>query len=292
MADLEGYRGAKREPLQVDYRDARVLANPPPASGGLLIAFALKVLEPLNTTGWTFGCREHLSSLARAMEVTNKARLYAHLDDSGTPLEAARLLDAAFLERYRLEVQGRPTSTRGTTHISVMDKTGNTAAMTVSNGEGCGHIVPGTGIMLNNMLGEEDLNPQGFHRWQPDQRMTSMMSPSIVVDRGGRRTFALGSGGSNRIRSAILQTLINLIDFDMPVDSAVQSPRLHWENDLLNAEGGFPTGGLRPLLAEYPDHKVWDGFNLFFGGAHVVLREKGAFSGAGDPRRGGVCLVV
>ena len=95
---------------------------------------------------------------------------------------------------------------RGTTHISVVDEDGNVAAMTLSNGEGSGCLIPGTGIMTNNMLGEEDINPAGIDNWQPDRRLGSMMAPTLVLGEGYQ--VALGSGGSNRIRSAIVQVLV------------------------------------------------------------------------------------
>jgi gamma-glutamyltranspeptidase/glutathione hydrolase len=175
--------------------------------------------------------------------------------------------------------------------MNVIDGQGNMATLSVSNGEGCGHIVPGTGIMLNNMLGEEDLNPHGFHCWQPDQRMTSMMSPSILRWPSGR-IVATGSGGSKRIRTALVQLIINLVDHGMGVEEAVASPRIFYDDDLLSVEGGFEPGEVERLLQDYPNHQVWNEINLYFGGAHTVDRDGDTFHGAGDPRRGGVCIVV
>jgi len=289
-ADLSAYKVIKRPPLEIAYRDTRVLTNPPPSSGGILIAFALKLLEDAAPDRVDFGTAAYLDLLACTMELTNKARLDAHLEEAIHP-DAERLLDADYLALYKEQIHGRAQCLRGTTQVSVIDKQGNIASLTVSNGEGCGHIVPGTGIMLNNMLGEEDLNPQGFHRWPLNQRMTSMMSPSLVLQPEGR-SIALGSGGSNRIRSAILQVLINLIDFGMPPEEAVNRPRVHFEAGLLNVEGGLDALEVKKLLERYPRHKIWETHNLFFGGAHTVMHDAGQFTGAGDPRRGGVCLAV
>ena len=116
--------------------------------------------------------------------------------------------------------------------MSVMDNRGNVAGLTASNGEGCGHMIPDTGVMLNNMLGEEDLNPDGFYRWPANRRMTSMMAPTLVISPQGRK-ISLGSGGSNRLRTAILQEQVNNIDFDRTFDEAVNNPRIHFENDQL-----------------------------------------------------------
>ena len=192
---------------------------------------------------------------------------------------------------------------RGTTHLSVMDSQGNSAAMTVSNGEGCGCLLTDTGIMLNNVLGEEDINPDGFHGWQPDQRMTSMMAPSLIETPDG--WTALGSGGSNRIRTALLQVISNLLDYHLSPEEAVARPRIHLENDQLDIEGigeqfvesaepqeSDPLASVQALLADYPQHKLWQKRNLFFGGVHLVECLQGQFSGAGDPRRGGVAKIV
>ena len=146
-------------------------------------------------------------------------------------------------------------------------------------------------FMVDNGLGEEDLNPHGFQRWRENQRMTSMMSPTIINYLDGS-VVALGSGGSNRIRTAILQTVINLIDFKMTIHDAVSNPRVHFENGLLNLERGFESDVLQQLLAQYPDYKCWDTLNLFFGGVHSVQYQQGIFDGVGDPRRGGVCATL
>jgi len=210
--------------------------------------------------------------------------------DDRAGLDTGRMLDDAFLARYRDEIAGRAASRRGTTHISVIDADGNLASLTVSNGEGSGYVVPGTGIVMNNMLGEEDLNPGGFQRWPGGHRMTSMMAPTLLEWPDGD-TVALGSGGSNRLRTAILQVLLNLIDFKLPVEESVQAPRVHYENGLLSIEGGFDVEGLGALLEAYPDHHLWEERNMFFGGVHTVAATKRGMQGAGDARRGGVSVV-
>lgn len=283
-SDLRAYRTRVRAPLERRYRDTRLLTNPPPSSGGLLIAFAQELLSSIELARDDFGSARHLTHLARAMELTNQARGEKTLDVS--------LLEADLIERYRQAIGRRPVTARGTTHVSVIDQEGNAAALTLSNGEGCGHVLPGTGIMPNNMLGEEDLNPLGFHSWSEDVRVSSMMAPSIVQGRpaGGRTNetlIAIGSGGSNRLRTAILQTLSNLIDFGMPVEAAVAAPRIHFERGLISIEPGFGEHALQALIEHYPEHQSWDELNLFFGGTHTVVFDGRRFSGAGDPRRGG-----
>jgi gamma-glutamyltranspeptidase/glutathione hydrolase len=285
--DLAKYAVERRAPLTLDYHGVRVHTNPPPSSGGLLIAFGLKLLESIDIEELGFASYGHLDTLVRVMGATAEARV-AGADD--TELDADLMLDDAFLDRYRNEIAGRAASRRGTTHISVIDAAGNLASLTVSNGEGSGYVIPGTGIVMNNMLGEEDLNPRGFQRWPEGHRMTSMMAPTALEWPNGN-TVALGSGGSNRLRTAILQVLLNIVDFSLPLEEAVQAPRLHYENGLLSIEGGFDVESLGALLDAFPDHHLWDARNLFFGGVHTVSASKQDMRGAGDPRRSGVSVV-
>jgi len=141
------------------------------------------------------------------------------------------------------------------------------------------------------MLGEEDLNPDGFYCWPANRRMTSMMAPTLVISPDEKK-ISLGSGGSNRLRTAILQVLVNIIDFSQPLHAAINHPRIHFENDLLSIEPGFEIKALEPLLASYENYRLWEQQNLFFGGVHAVTELDGCFDGAGDQRRGGVAIIV
>jgi gamma-glutamyltranspeptidase/glutathione hydrolase len=179
-----------------------------------------------------------------------------------------------------------------TTHISVIDAEGMAAAMTTSNGEGCGHALPGLGIHVNNFLGEDDINPAGFHRLAAGSWMSTMMSPTIVLA-GDRPCFALGSGGSNRIRSAILQALLNLLLYRRPLDEAVNAARLHVEGRKLWFEDvGLAAGAADALQTAWPGATRFDSTSMFFGGVNCVASSDGHLSGAGDRRRGGVVVVA
>ncbi|HSS63104.1 MAG TPA: gamma-glutamyltransferase [Gammaproteobacteria bacterium] len=289
--DLAAYVAERRAPLSLSYAGTRVFTNPPPSSGGILIAFGLKLAEPLDFRATEFGSPPHVRRLARVIEATARARVEACARSETGVLEEDLMLEPTLIDRYRNEVAGRLGAGRGTTQITVIDADGNVATLTVSNGEGSGYVVPGTGIVLNNMLGEEDLNPEGFHRWPTAHRMTSMMAPTILLERDGR-TVATGSGGSNRIRTAILQVLLNLVDRGMSLEDAVMSPRVHYENGLLSLEGGFDPARLAEVLKEFPQHQIWSERNMFFGGAHSCIREGSSMRGFGDPRRGGVSVSV
>lgn len=292
LADLKEYKVEKRKPLRVDYRKSHFYTNPAPSTGGLLIAFALELVKDAGFRDMVFGSQDHIERLSQIMALTNKARIDAALHD-GADQAQLKMLDQGFLQNYRSHVHGRPQALRGTTHISAIDELGNAASLTLSNGEGCGHILPTTGVMLNNMLGEEDINPHGFNKWPTDTRMCSMMSPTLLLRDDGV-SVALGSGGSNRIRTAVLQVLVNLLEFDMDLSHAVTAPRIHYERGLLNIEPGFNIQATQELNKHVPDHKLWNTQNLFFGGVHSVRHEKStnSFDGVGDPRRGGAAFTV
>ena len=180
-----------------------------------------------------------------------------------------------------------------TTHLAVMDAEGRCATVTCSNGSCSGVLVPGTGMHLNNMLGEEDLNPHGFHLQQPGARVPSMMAPTVVVGERGPEV-ALGSAGSNRIRSAIVQTIVGILDRGLGAQAAVDAPRLHVEDDLLDAEPGVAEDATAALEAGGWTVRRWEERNLYFGGVQAVARDpaSGELSGAGDPRRGGVVVTA
>ena len=287
LRDLDQYSVISREPVRFSSHGAEFSFNSPPSPSGCLVAFALGLLEECDLAHDRWGHAHHCLSMGQSMQAAGKLRAESLVDSVLTEDKVAQILDPEHLASWRQSIQNKASFSRGTTHISIADSEGNLASMTVSNGEGCAYVVPGTGIMLNNMLGEEDLSPGGFHRWAENVRMASMMCPSVAnLPDGGR--VALGSGGSNRIRSAILQVLVNLFEFDLPLDMAVIAPRLHLEGAHLSVEAGYEQAALEAMMAQWPDHKVWPEPNMFFGGVHAVERlADGSFRGAGDPRRGG-----
>lgn len=284
-ADLARYRAEDRTPIEIEYRGCRIALNGPPSAGGSLIAYSLALLDglsPMPPRGDpAFGRR-----IATVQALTGTARRDSGFADAPDPDTAARLHAP---DRIASDILALKTG--GTTHISVADRDGNVAALSLSNGEGNGHIVPGTGIMMNNMLGEEDLNPGGFFRWRPNTRVQSMMTPCLADLPDGSRA-ALGSGGSNRIRSAILQTLIGLIDCRESLADAVAAPRLHLENAHLSLEHGFDDDVLDALRRDYPTMDIWPDRDFFFGGVHGVRLSADGISAAGDPRRGGTAVLV
>ena len=292
MTDFENYEVVVRSPLSISYRGAQLLTNPLPSAGGSLIAFCLELLNRFDLGDMTFGSSAHLDLLSQAMRYTNEARR-DHLNRSLFNPDAIEMfLSDDLVDKYANPV--RELLSNGlnrwgsTTHISVMDEEGNAASVTTSNGEGSSYVVPGTQIMMNNMLGEEDLNPLGFNQWPTDQRMSSMMSPTMIL-RGSKPQLVLGSGGSNRIRTAVLQVISNVLDFGMTLPQAVSAPRIHWEAGKFHTEPGLEGASVEADAALGTDQIVrWQQSNMFFGGVHSVgIGEEGSLQGAGDFRRSG-----
>jgi gamma-glutamyltranspeptidase/glutathione hydrolase len=308
--DLSSYKVIQREPFRFQYRGETICTNPPPARGGVLVAFTLKLMENSNMEKIGFGSLNHLKLLAAVMAVTNEARdkelkvifseqtvatdeEHDNVDQFLIPKiirkYQARLSDIIEHDSLKGGVHEERSSFGSTTHISVLDEHGNAVSLTTSGGEGSGYIIPKTGIMLNNMLGEEDINPDGFHRWTPGTRLSSMMCPTVVIKRG-EPEIVLGSGGSNRIRTAIIQVILNILDFKFSPGEAVNFPRVHWERGKYDLEPGFTDEILEKLRDWEPNLQLWDEKSMFFGGVHTVHNniEKNVLDGAGDERRGGV----
>jgi gamma-glutamyltranspeptidase / glutathione hydrolase len=304
--DLRAYEVVDRPPLAVGYRSRTVLSNPPPSAGGILIATALASLDRA-------GHVPDAAALVEVMAATQRRR---------TPEFLEGLNDPAFVRRFFAEQRagsdgggagpgggggaggggagaggggagagggGAGGALGSTTHVAALDRDGWACSVTCSAGSASGIVVPGTGVHCNNMLGEQDLNPLGFHRHPPGRRLPSMMSPTVVL-RDGAPELAVGSAGSNRIRSAVLQTIVRCIDDGMRAQDAVDAPRLHFEDEIVYAEPGIDIEALERAGMTVSRFR---GRNLFFGGAQAAMRGgDGRFSGGGDPRRGGAAVVV
>ncbi len=268
--DLASFRVVERRPLATDYRGHRLLTNPPPSFGGPLIALALRLLAEVPCAAGSPDDPEYVLRLLAVMEEVEALRGEGCLEPG--VLEAERAETA----RTRLR-----RFSRGTTHVSVQDAEGNAASLTTSNGEGSGYVAPGTGIMLNNMLGEDDLHPEGFFAQPPGERVASMMSPSLLLH-DDRVRLVLGSGGSKRIRTALLQVIVHAVDLGLPLRDAVERPRLHWDGSCVQVEPGLAPAALDALRRLRPVNE-WSTRDVYFGGVHAVGRGEVA----GDPRRGG-----
>src|SRR5438034_2906539 len=267
--DLQTYRVIRRRPVTASFCGEEYLTNPPPSAGGILIAYGLPILEELGPG--EPGKAEAIDALARVMREQANARIAA-----GSIRGLARALETR-----------AAVVSQGTTHISVVDGKGNAVALTASTGAGSGVVVPGTGIHLNNMIGEFDL----VQPPRPGGRLASMLSPSVVLQ-DGRPHLVVGSAGSLRLRGSVLQNVVNVVAHNLPVEDAIDRPRVHLEGEDLHCEGGHDPAELDKLEAMGWNVTRWRRQNLYFGGASAVTFEDGELAAAGDPRRGGAGVVV
>ena len=295
--DLASYRVIRRRPVRAAYRGTEFVSNPPPSSGGLLIAFALRVLDRLGPPT-PAGSPDGVAALVETMREAGKLRGPGFVGELYRGGAAQRLLAddrvdtaaAAVRDTVRAAAP-EPAGSPSTTHISVVDAEGNAASLSATTGCGSGFIVPGTGIQMNNMLGEPDLNPPG-RKARPGARLTSMMAPSVVLARG-RPRLVVGSAGSIRLRAAILQIVVNVVDHGLDARAAIDASRVHLDDELVQLEGGPSPATAAALERAGYSVNLWSERNLYFGGAAAVaVRAGGALEAAGDPRRGGAGVVV
>jgi gamma-glutamyltranspeptidase/glutathione hydrolase len=290
--DLQSHLCQSRTPLQLALGDCTVFTNPPPSSGGILIALGLGLAEALKIGETGFYSAEHMQRLCRVLKGVSEARtvgleevLRGRLDTSAFLADRERWLAGPGLS-------GPENYLGSTTHISVLDSFGGSASLTMSNGEGCGHVLPGFGIHMNNFLGEEDINPAGFHTLAPGALMTTMMAPTIVA-RDGKPILVSGSGGSNRIRSVILQVLVNQLLFGRSLRESIEASRCHIEGDALWFEQeNLAPEAIAVLERACPHVAIFPEANMYFGGVHSVAQNDGEYVGVGDVRRDGVAQVV
>jgi gamma-glutamyltranspeptidase/glutathione hydrolase len=269
--DLARYRVHERAPLRFPYRDHELVTAARPSLGGTLIGRSLALLEQ---EAGTDGDDDEAGRLVRLIDVQRR-------------IDSLRE-EAVIVDTARSSADGEaPLFSRGTTHISIADRWGNCASMTCSNGEGSGYFAPGSGVMLNNMMGEDDLHPGGFHVDPPGRRVLSMMSPSLLC-RDGRVVLVVGSGGSKRIRTALVRVISEVVDGRRSVAAAICAPRLHWDGELIQLEPGLAEPVVKRLATSAPI-RVWSRQDVYFGGVHGVVP---GCCGAGDPRRGGAVLEV
>lgn len=306
--DLTAFQPVIARALAVPYRGATLYVPPPPCMGGALLAFGLELLD-LVADGDTSPV-EVGRCLAAVMAETERARAEGFdermFEDGAVQhlLSEANLLShrahcLAAIERSRqggVADEGVPVGAipGNTTHQSIVDAAGNAVALTSSNGETCGSLWPGTQIPVNNFLGEDDIHPLGFHLGPAGGRFRTMMTPSLLVEEDGG-VLAMGTGGSNRIRTAMLQVVRHVVSGHEGLGAAIMEPRIHVEGgtvqveDLGQGEAWLEavSGGGERALSTFPER------HLYFGGVHTAARRgDGRFEAFGDPRRSGAAVVI
>jgi gamma-glutamyltranspeptidase/glutathione hydrolase len=275
-ADLASYRAVERAPLVSAIGDWRLATNPPPAVGGSMLTAMLLACAELDIERWDTRALDHLIKAQRAC--LDFRQRYLDLADEVGP-EAARLVESArdgsLLARW---------TSASTVHTSVVDDSGNGCAITASSGYGSGEMPAGTGLWLNNCVGEIELNRRGLDAGPPGVRLPSNMAPSVARRDGA--VLAVGSPGADRITTAMQQFLMNYLRLGMPLVEAIAHPRVHVDTSgdvvRLKAEPGLMLPEVDLPVSVFPE------LVMYFGGVGAaVFDDERGFDVAADPRREG-----
>lgn len=264
--DFENYKAVWRQPLTIPWHNHLLWLPNGPSLGGAIMAL---VFAYLDKTGGDWG--------RTISEVKSK---YQH------PIEIAQRLEVLHPE-LNFHLEGPQISSKGTSHFNVTDRFGNAVSLTTSLGEGSGYFIPETNLQMNNMMGESFLLPKGFHSWEPNARLNSMMTPTMLTDANGKFRYAGGSGGAGRIPFMIAQVIKYIFDNKLDLLSATKGPRIHVHEGTLHFEKGAE---IDPN--SFAKIKEWDYESLFFGGVHSIFRGiDNHLEAVGDSRRFGVSEV-
>jgi gamma-glutamyltranspeptidase/glutathione hydrolase len=306
--DLKNYRAVERNVVRGNYRGYDIVSMPPPSSGGVHLIEMLNILEGYDLA------KLGRSELALHYTIEAMKRAYADRavymgDPDAVKMPVAGLLSKKYAAALRAGITdkatpaadiraGKPADYEGqnTTHFSIIDRDGNAVSntYTLNFSYGLGLIAEGTGVLLNNELDDftaksGTANAYGLVGFNanlpgPDKRPLSSMTPSIVL-KDGKPFLITGSPGGSRIITAVLQVIMNVIDFHMPIGQAVAAPRLHnqWQPDQTFVEPGFAPGVLDALRAR--------GHNIVatqpFGSTNSIEVTPAGYAGAADPRTRG-----
>ncbi len=281
LADLEKYEPITRKCLRVRKKQWEIATNPAPAVGGATLTAMLMLMKDEAQEPWTS------TQVARLAQVQHAVLGFrrTHLSGDHDCEPAIRQL-LALARAGRLDGMTAPS----TIHVSAVDQTGLSCAITMSAGYGSGVMPPGTGIWLNNCLGELELNSRGLDAEPAGRRLPSNMAPCVARSRDGA-ALAIGSPGADRITSAILQTLVNFIDRKTSLNAAIEAPRLHVEAGKdgwrVACEPGLPTEEIKLPVRVFP------GISMYFGGVGAALMHPdGRLESAADPRRTGGTAIA
>jgi gamma-glutamyltranspeptidase/glutathione hydrolase len=309
LGDLQRYQAVERTPLTGAYRGLTILAPPLPSSGGIGILQMLGMLEDsgYQKTGAGSAAAIHYTAEVMRRFFADRGKYLGDSDFVKVPVKG--LLDPAYVRERRASIDpdhatpsdllnpGKPAGREGTetTHYSIIDAVGNAVAVTytLNNAYGSGVTVPGLGFLLNDEMDDFTAKPNAPNMFglvqgeanaiEPGKRPLSAMSPTIVV-RDGKPYMVLGAPGGPRIITAVLQVLLNVIDFHMNIQDAVDAPRFHhqWKPDELYLEPGISPDTV--ALLEARGHRVEYSPGIVLARISAILNDGGWLLGAADPR--------
>lgn len=263
-SDLENYSVNVLKPLKVNYKNKQIVLPNGPSKGGAMLAMMLAQVN------------QDINSIATAIEKTqqiiqNESQIKSHLN--------------SFYPKNNFQLQPSISSNRGTSHFNILDRWGNAISFTSTIGEGCGYFIPGTDMHLNNMLGEIFLLPNGAHSWQPNTRLHSMMTPTMVMNELGNVELISGSGGANRIPYSIAQVIYQLYEKHNNLEESTTHPRVHFQDGKFQIEPNFD------FTLKKSNTIFWEKKSIYFGGVHSIFHHGHQVEAMGDARRFGVAEV-
>jgi gamma-glutamyltranspeptidase / glutathione hydrolase len=300
-ADIAGYRPVLRDPVVASYRGHEVVGPPPPASAGIHIAQMLNVIEGFDIATMGYGSPDTAHLLAEALKIAFADRT-ATADPDFVEVPAARIISKtyaaerrALIDMSRARDWAAPTATgresADTTHLTVADADGNivAATQTINGLFGACVMVPETGLLANNYMLNFDPHPGRPLSIAPGKRCFTSMAP-MMVRRGGRVRFALGLPGGLRIFPSAFQAIVNLIDFGMTPQQAVEAPRLWTEGGKLELEPGYPEATAAALSAR--GHDILRNPRIGGGMNAISFAEDGTMTGAACWRADGTPVGI
>ncbi len=303
MADIEAFKPVWSDPATARYRGHTVNVPPPPCEGFQFL-LALRILDGFDLSKMERNGVQHLDTVWRAIRLSAGERI-AHNDP--TPAKLAELMGDANVERLRarvrdgrpitgpteqwMEVSPEPAREHHTTSFSVADADGNLICVTQSIGSpyGSAVIIPDTGVTTNNFLYWADVQPNSPNRSKPGGNLPMCVSPSLTL-RDGAPVLALGTPGSYGIKQTQTQAMVQLVDYGLAVQDAIEAPRGRlWDGRRVHAESRIPASTLEALRKLGHDVETGEAWTMKVGGMHGIAidPDTGVKTGGCDPRRDG-----
>ncbi len=305
LSDLKSYQAKIRKPVIGKYRGYQIISAAPSTGGGTHLIELLNIMEGFNIKKLGHNSAQFIHIFAEAMKIMYADKSINSADPDFYKVPVEKFIDKKYakglrrrINKYKAAFDYSPpiyiaTESSNTSHLSIIDEQGNVVALTqsINNFFGSGLVVPGTGILLNDHLSDFDDLPGRPNSIGPYKRPTSSIAPTIILKKG-KPFMTLGSPGGTRIISALAQIIMNVIDFKMSMDDAIEAPRVHCLDKVLHAEGRIPVEIIKQLKSMGHEIKIHPDFDNYFGGAQGILSDPktGTLYGGADSRRDGVAV--
>jgi len=303
LCDLKNYRALEKQPVQGRYHGYRILSTAPPSGGGTHLVELLNILKGYDLKKMGQNSVPYIHVLAEALKICLSDKAANMADPAFYSVPVATLTSQKYadsrrkyidLKKARFDYQAPAMLSResnSTTHLSVIDKDGNMAALTqsINHWFGSGITVAGTGILLNNHLADFSSKEGLPNSIEPGKRPVSSIAPTLVLQ-GNQPFMSVGTPGGSRIIGALAQVILNVVDFNMSMDAAIEAPRIHAYKKTLHVEGRIPAEVIRGLEQLGHTVKIHPAFDNYFGGAQGILLQRNTqeLHGGADSRRDGV----